>query len=80
MTLSTNEIVILLLSWLGYAVLHSLLAALGFKHRLLARWPGLGPAYRFAFNILAVILLIPPLWLTYAWSGPLLWAWQGPWA
>lgn len=80
MTLSTSQIVILLLSWLGYAVLHSLLAALGFKRRLLARWPGLGPAYRFAFNILAVILLIPPLWLTYAWSGPLLWAWQGPWA
>ena len=80
MTLSANQIVILLLSWLGYAVLHSLLAALGFKRWLLTRWPDLGPAYRLAFNVLAVVLLIPPLWLTMAWSGALLWAWSGAWA
>ena len=39
MTLSANQIVILLLSWLTYAVLHSVLAALGFKRWLLTRWP-----------------------------------------
>ena len=80
MTLSANQIVILVLCWLAYAVLHSLLAALGFKRWFLTRWPALGPAYRVAFNVLAVVLLIPPLWLTVSWSGTLLWAWTGAWA
>ncbi|MHB1373615.1 MAG: methyltransferase family protein [Thauera sp.] len=80
MNLSTSQILSLLLCWLAYSGLHSVLAALGFKRWLLARWPALAPSYRLAFNLLAVVLLLPPLGLTLAWSGPLLWAWQGPWA
>jgi hypothetical protein len=56
-----------------YFALHSVLASLGLK-RLVARertqWL---PAYRLAYNILAVLLLVPPLAPTYMDRGPWLW-------
>jgi protein-S-isoprenylcysteine O-methyltransferase Ste14 len=80
MSLSLSHILTLLLCWLAYAVLHSLLASLWLKRAVAARWPRLAPGYRLAFNVLAVVLLVPPLWLTVAWRGPLLWSWDGGWA
>lgn len=80
MTLTTTQIATLVLAWLGYAVLHSLLASLWLKRWVAGRWPRVAPAYRIVFNLLGVLLLVPPLWLTFAWHGPLLWAWQGAWA
>lgn len=80
MTLSTDRILALLLCWLAYAALHSLLASLWFKRWVAACWPRLAPGYRLAFNALALVLLVPPLWLTFAWRGPLLWSWEGGWA
>jgi protein-S-isoprenylcysteine O-methyltransferase Ste14 len=80
MTLSADQIVALLLGWLAYAVLHSLLASLWLKRRVAAHWPLQAPGYRLAFNLLAVLLLVPPLWMTFAWHGPLLWSWNGVWA
>jgi len=65
--------------WLGYFLIHSLLASLWAKRRVAARWPNLMPAYRLFFNLAAVLLLAPPLWLTYRWQGPWLWRWEGPW-
>jgi protein-S-isoprenylcysteine O-methyltransferase Ste14 len=41
------------------------------------RWPTLMPAYRLLFNAQAVLLLLPPLYLTYRWEGPFLWRWTG---
>jgi len=35
------------------------------------------PAYRLAFNILAVVLLAVPLHLTLTYPGPWLWRWSG---
>ena len=68
MSLSLSQILALLLCWLAYAVLHSLLASLlaslSLKRAVAARWPRLAPGYRLAFNVLAVVLLVPPLWLT----------------
>ena len=66
--------------WLGYFALHSLLASLGLKRWVARRWPRSTTLYRLAFNLLAVLLLLPPLWLTFALDGPYLWRWQGPWA
>ena len=66
-------------AWLSYFLLHSLLASLAAKRLVARRWPGLMPAYRLFFNTLAMLLLIPPLWLTYRWDGPWLWRWEGPW-
>jgi protein-S-isoprenylcysteine O-methyltransferase Ste14 len=80
MTLTASQLASLVLLWLSYAVLHSLFASLWLKRRVAARWPRLAPGYRVGFNLLALVLLLPPLWLTFAWHGPLLWSWQGGWA
>ena len=68
------------LAWILYFTLHSLAASLGAKRFVARRWPALLPAYRLAFNVVAVVTLLLPLWLTRRWEGPLLWSWSGPWA
>ena len=75
----TSHLVLLAVLWLGYFALHSLLASLAVKRRVAARWPQAMPAYRLAYNALAVLLLAPPLWLMATWNGPMLWAWTGGW-
>jgi len=80
MSLSATQIALLLLAWGTYAAIHSLLASLAVKRRVAQRWPGAMRGYRLAFNLLATVLLLPPLWLTFAFSGPLLWRWSGVWA
>lgn len=80
MTLSTSQIATLAATWLAYAVVHSLLASLAVKRRVAARFPAAMPGYRLMFNVVALVLLVPPLWLTFAWRGPLLWSWNGGWA
>jgi hypothetical protein len=64
-------------AWLCYFAIHSLLASLGLKRLVARRWPALMPAYRLLFNLQAILLLIPPLYLTYQWDGPFLWRWIG---
>ena len=76
----TFHLFILALLWAAYGALHSLLASLAVKRWALARWLKLGPGYRLLYNSVAVILLLPILWLTLAWRGPLLWEWRGGWA
>lgn len=80
MTLSLAQFAVLAAAWLAYAVVHSALASLAVKRRIEARFPGAARAYRLMFNAVAVVLLVPPLWLTFAWHGPLLWRWSGGWA
>lgn len=70
-------LVILAATWLVYFALHSLCASLGLKQWVAERHPRFMPAYRMAYNALAVALLIPPLSLTISYSGPWLWRWQG---
>lgn len=65
-------------SWLAYFVVHSLLASLWLKSWIAARFPGSQRVYRLAFNGLAVLTLLPILWLSFSAPGPLLWAWRGP--
>ena len=72
-----RDILLLSFCWLGYFALHSALAALAVKRRVAAAWPQLMPYYRLAYNILASLLLLPILWLTYHEPGPMLWRWQG---
>lgn len=68
---------LLAFSWLGYFALHSALASLAAKRRVAARWPAFMPAYRLAFNLAALVLLLPILALTYSLPGPWLWRWDG---
>jgi protein-S-isoprenylcysteine O-methyltransferase Ste14 len=65
--------------WLMYFGLHSWLASLTAKRWVAAHRPTLMPYYRLGFNVLAVVLILPILWLTFAAPGPTLWRWEGPW-
>ena len=67
----------LLFAWLAYFALHSALASLAVKRWFAAFFPRQLPLYRLGFNMLAVLLLLPILWLTYRNPGPVLWRWQG---
>jgi protein-S-isoprenylcysteine O-methyltransferase Ste14 len=68
------------LAWIAYGAIHSLLASLTIKKAIARRWPNAMPAYRLAFNIFAVVALIPVLWLVYSVGGAWLWRWTGVWA
>jgi len=75
----TTDSGILILAWLAYFVVHSLLASIRVKHRVETIWPAFMPAYRLIFNGLAVVLLAGPLWLNAQGHGVLLWRWGGYW-
>lgn len=75
--LSAAQVVLICATWALYGVLHSFTASLWLKRRLAERWPGRMPLYRLLFNLLAVITLIPPLWMIYRWHGDWLWQWTG---
>jgi protein-S-isoprenylcysteine O-methyltransferase Ste14 len=72
-----SQILLLIVSWLVYFGLHSLLASIGVKQYVATRWPRAMPAYRLVFNVLAVVLLAVPLWLSLTGLGPWLWRWSG---
>lgn len=65
------------LAWGAYFALHSVLAANATKAYVARRWPRLVPAYRAAFNLIALVALLPVLWLVYATGGTWLWRWHG---
>jgi len=71
------ELLLLALAWLAYGALHSWLASLGCKAWFQARWPQYTYAYRMAFNVLAVVLLIPILALEQSIDAIPLWSWSG---
>lgn len=75
-----NGLTLLAGGWLAYFLLHSLLAALPVKRWVAARWPNAMPGYRIGFNLLAVVLVVPLLYLTWVLPGEPLWAWHGVWA
>jgi methanethiol S-methyltransferase len=73
-----TELFFIALAWTGYGVLHSWLASASLKRTVAVRWPKAACAYRLVFNVLAVLLVLPPLWLTWRFSGPLVLDWS-PW-
>jgi protein-S-isoprenylcysteine O-methyltransferase Ste14 len=74
------ELLPLALAWCAYAALHSLLASFVVKRGVAARWPGLMPGYRLAYNLIAAVTALPLVWLIYATPGGWLWRWTGAWA
>ena len=68
---------VLLVSWLAYFIVHSLLASLPVKRWVAAHKPGFMPLYRLTFNVIAVVMLVPIVWLTTLQVWPILWQWQG---
>lgn len=75
--MTTNSWFVLLASWVAYFVVHSALASLTVKRLVAAHWLGFMPAYRLAFNILGVVLLLPILWQITVQSWPVVWQWHG---
>lgn len=73
----TGHLLAIVLAWGVYGALHSWFAGTALKARVERRWPALSPAYRLLFNGQALILLIPPLWLTWTYPGAPLWHWPG---
>jgi protein-S-isoprenylcysteine O-methyltransferase Ste14 len=79
-TSSVNTLLFVLASaWTGYFIIHSLLASLTVKQAVERSHPNWMPAYRLLFNAVAILLIIPPLLLTYAIDAPWLWQWRGGW-
>lgn len=74
-----NTLLLLSLAWSGYFILHSWLASNRLKAFVQRPWPGLYARYRLVYNLLAVILLIPPLALLWGSATPSVWRWQGGW-
>lgn len=67
------DLLYIAVAWLAYGALHSLLASLRCKQSVAARWPRAMPFYRIGFNIAALALLLPMLWLTHRHPGLPLW-------
>lgn len=67
------ELLWIAVAWLAYGALHSLFAAQSFKRKLERQWPALWSAYRLLFNVIAIALLLPVLWITHQFQGMPLW-------
>ncbi|MBI4984621.1 MAG: hypothetical protein HZC24_04565 [Rhodocyclales bacterium] len=67
----------LALAWLAYGLLHSALAAPAAKAWVARRWPQGVRYYRLGYNVVAVLALLPVLWLGHALGGAWLWRWTG---
>lgn len=74
----TLHLSLLALSWVVYGAIHSLLASTRVKARLQRRFADHYPAYRLGYNLLALGLLAPPLWLLISYPGDALWHWPAP--
>jgi protein-S-isoprenylcysteine O-methyltransferase Ste14 len=73
-----EALALLALAWLGYGVLHTLLASHALKRWVELHAAPIFPAYRLVYNAVAVLLLVPIAWLVLSHRGPLLWTWDGP--
>jgi protein-S-isoprenylcysteine O-methyltransferase Ste14 len=71
------ELSLLALAWLLYFLIHSLLASLWAKRLIARHLPTLMPWYRLLFNLIALLLIIPPLYMLWSYRSDPLWQWQG---
>jgi len=74
-----NSQQLLIILWLLYFSIHSLSASLWLKQRVADRFPNFMPGYRLSFNVIALLALVPPLYLMYRYPGENLWQWSGGW-
>jgi protein-S-isoprenylcysteine O-methyltransferase Ste14 len=79
MSRETGYIVLIIL-WLAYFAIHSVMASLAFKRKIQRLFPGIMPWYRIIFNSASIVLIFPPLAWMFAIRGEWLWEWQGIWA
>lgn len=73
-----NQLVLLGASWIVYGLIHSVLASEHAKQLAKKAFPNKFRAYRLTYNLLAILLLLIPLWLMFNYPGELLWHWSDP--
>ncbi|MEW8049556.1 MAG: hypothetical protein AB2792_12790 [Candidatus Thiodiazotropha sp.] len=74
---TTVELLMLALVWSLYSLIHSTLASLWAKRALAKLLPAVMPWYRLLFNLAAILLLVPPLYMLWSYRAEPLWQWQG---
>ena len=74
---NTTHLILLMLIWLAYFVIHSMLASLGLKHWFAKRYQNGMRYYRLAYNAFASISILIPLGFMWSWQEAFLWQWQG---
>ena len=72
------NVLIVLLGWLVYSILHSTLASTTVKAWFARRYPGLAHHYRLAYNLIAALALMPLIWLIHTYQGAPIWSLTGP--
>jgi len=72
---TATHLILLGASWALYGLIHSALARPASKAWFRTRFPHRFRAYRLLFNLLAALLLGPPLWLLFSYPGEVLWRW-----
>jgi len=73
------EYVWLAVLWTVWCLLHSVLASLRAGSFVQSHFPGKSRYYRLAYNMIAVVTLIPVLAYSFSISGPVFLQWQGAW-
>ncbi len=68
-----TSLLVLAAAWIGYFMLHSLLASHTVKAQLINLFPGKGRWYRLVFNLLSFFLLLPLLWMQLTVPSDMLW-------
>jgi protein-S-isoprenylcysteine O-methyltransferase Ste14 len=72
-----DHLFMIVVGWILYFLLHSLFASILFKSLVIRHFSHVMPCYRLCFNIIAIILLIVPLWLTFSKPSEYLYQWHG---
>lgn len=65
------------LIWTAYFCIHSLQASLSVKAIVSRKIPAFIPYYRLTFNLMAIVLLLLPIWLLYTGEKIVLWSFTG---
>lgn len=79
MSTQVTAVSAVIIAWVIYFIIHSVLASSRFKAWARLRWPSLCACYRLMYNVTALLLLGPVLWLLHQQNDVMLWQWQGGW-
>jgi protein-S-isoprenylcysteine O-methyltransferase Ste14 len=58
-----SALLLLLLAWIAFFLLHSLLAAHGIKRAIVTKFPAITPCYRLFYNLFALLSLLPIIFI-----------------
>lgn len=74
-----NRYILLVLLWVSWCALHSVLITPTVTDRLRGRFPSGFRFYRMFYNVTAVVTLVPVLVFGFSLRGPVLFDWEGGW-